>query len=92
MLDYAAAERALLILFQRGEPRVEAVATKGQNGVEATMPRTPISPSTLPSTVVQHVIRSRSHVLLKDASSWHTYATDPYLREHRPESLLVFLS
>jgi PAS domain S-box-containing protein len=42
----------------------------------------------LPESVLYHVLRTTESVILGDAASEPTFATDPYIRQHRTRSIL----
>jgi PAS domain S-box-containing protein len=87
-VEYAGAERGLLVLLRGDESRIEAVATTGHGEIEVTVRQTVISPLDLPKSVLQYVIRTRERVVLDDASVGNLYSEDEYLRENRRRSIL----
>src|SRR6202022_1929552 len=66
-IEYAGAERGLLILFPGDDPRIAAEATTGRGQVEVTLRQTAVSPAELPESVPHYVIRTRESVILDDA-------------------------
>src|SRR4029077_17522745 len=66
-VEYAGAERGLLILFQGDEPRIAAEAPTGRGQVEVTLRETSVSPAELPESMLHYVIRTRESVILDDA-------------------------
>ncbi len=87
-IEHAGAERGLLILVRDGEPRIEAEATVGPDGIEATVRQVAIMPSDLLQSVLHYVIRTQECVLLDDASSDNVYSKDEYVRRKRSRSVL----
>ncbi len=87
-LEHAGAERGLLILQRGDEPRIEAEATTGQGRVKVTVRQTAITPSDLPKSALQYVMRTRERVVLDDASAANLYSEDEYVRERRARSVL----
>jgi PAS domain S-box-containing protein len=87
-VEHAGAERGLLILIRGSEPRIEAEATTGQGRVEVTARRAAITPSDLPESALQYVIRTQEVVLLDDASADKVYSKDEYVRQKRSKSVL----
>jgi PAS domain S-box-containing protein len=87
-VEYAGAERGLLILMRDGEPRIEAEATTGQGAVEVAVRQAVVMPSDLPQSVLHYVTRTRESVLLDDASADTVYSRDEYVRVKRSKSVL----
>jgi PAS domain S-box-containing protein len=85
-IEQAGAERGLLILSDAGEYRVAAQVTTG--GHSTLLRDEPVSASLLPESVLYHVQRTRESVFLDDAASDGSFATDPYIRQHRARSVL----
>src|SRR5258706_10121571 len=56
-VEHAGAERGLLILLQGNQPRIEAEATTGQGRAHVTVRPAAITPSHLPQSALQYVIR-----------------------------------
>jgi PAS domain S-box-containing protein len=87
-LQYAGAERGLLILIQDGELWIEAEATTGLGEIEVAARRTAIAQSDLPQSVLHFVIRTQGRVLLDDASSDNVYSSDEYVQLKHSRSVL----
>ncbi|WP_243751510.1 ATP-binding protein [Paraburkholderia sp. BL10I2N1] len=91
-VENAAASRALLILLRRGaqggEPRIEAEAISGPGGIKVAVCQAAITPSDLPQSVLQYVIRTRECVLLDDASADSVYSKDEYVGREGSRSVL----
>ena len=87
-IEYAGAERGLLILVRDGEPRIEAEATTGPGRVEVAVRHATVTPSDLPHSVLHYVIRTQERVLLDDASADNVYSKDEYVRRKRSKSVL----
>ena len=88
VVEHAGAERGLLILLREDELRIEAEATTGQGGARVHVRQKDITPSDLPQSALQYVIRTRERVLLDDASAGSLYSEDEYVRQRRPRSVL----
>ena len=84
----AGAERGLLILSDAGEPRIAAEATTSGGTVSVKLGDAPVTASSLPRTVLHHVLRAQETVLLDDAVAELSFASDPYIRERRARSIL----
>jgi predicted ATPase/signal transduction histidine kinase len=87
-VEHAGAERGLLVLLRGDEPRIEAEASTGRGHVEVAVRQAAVSPSDLPKSALQYVIRTRASVVLDDASVTNLYSTDEYVRQKRPRSVL----
>ncbi|MEZ4600434.1 MAG: AAA family ATPase [Syntrophotaleaceae bacterium] len=88
VLQHAGAERALLILPQGEEYRVEAEAVTGPGkGVIISRPPAVI-PAQMPELIVRYVLRTQEKLILDDASSPNFFSADEYLRRSNSRSLL----
>jgi PAS domain S-box-containing protein len=87
-VEHAGAERGLLILLQGEQLQIEAEATTGQGKIDVTLRQAPVTPSELPESMLQYVIRTRESVILDDASAQKPFAADTYIRERHARSLL----
>ncbi|HVN06016.1 MAG TPA: AAA family ATPase [Bryobacteraceae bacterium] len=87
-IEHAGAERGLLILFHADEPRVEAEARTGSGMVEVTLRQAQVTTSELPESILHYVIRTRESVILDDAVAPTLFATDAYVQQRRPRSVL----
>ncbi|HUB11978.1 MAG TPA: AAA family ATPase [Acetobacteraceae bacterium] len=84
----AAAERGVLVLSQGKEPRIAAEATIASDTVLVELRDAPVTSSTLPTTMLHYVLRTRECVVLDEALSDPSFAADPYIRQHRARSIL----
>jgi predicted ATPase/signal transduction histidine kinase len=87
-VEHAGAERGLLILLHDGEPYVEAEATTGHGSVEVALRRVRVTPSHLPQSALQYVLRAHERLILDDASAEVPDREDDYVRRNRPRSVL----
>jgi PAS domain S-box-containing protein len=87
-VEHAGAERGLLILLRGDVPQIEAEATTGHERAAVTVRRTAVTPSDLPQSALQYVIRTQERVLLDDASAGNLYSEDEYVQQRRPRSVL----
>jgi PAS domain S-box-containing protein len=87
-VEHAGAERGLLILLRGDEPRIEAEATTGHGRAEVSVRQAAITPSDLPQSALQYVIRTRERVVLDDASVGTLYSADEYVHAKRARSVL----
>jgi len=86
-VDYAGAERALLILSHEAEQRIAAEATTGSGAVVIHLRDEPVASSLLPETVLRYVIQSRESVILDDAAILNPFSTDPYIAQGHARSV-----
>ena len=87
-IEHAGAERGLLILPRGEDYRIEAEATTSSDHVNVVLRQASVTAAALPGSVFQYVLRTKERVLLQDASGQNIFATDEYIREHRPRSVL----
>jgi predicted ATPase/signal transduction histidine kinase len=87
-VEHAGAERGLLILIRGDELHVEAEATVGAGSVQVTIRSDRVKPLDVPVTALQYVLRTRERLVLDDASREGLDQDDPYVRQHRPRSVL----
>src|SRR5215813_784117 len=86
-VEYAGAERALLILLRNAKQRIAAVATTSNDTVLVRMCNELVTSSLLPETVLRHVLQSRESVILDDAAILNPFSADPYIVERRARSM-----
>src|SRR5712664_2682995 len=87
-VEHAGAQRGLLVLPRGNEQRIEAEATIGPDAVKVRLLGTPLTPSELPYSILQHVARTQSSIILDDASAPTPFSTDEYIRHKRARSVL----
>src|ERR1700757_3001528 len=87
-VEHAGAERGLLALLHGDVPRIEAEATAGVGGTNVSVRQLAITPSDLPKSALDYVIRTRERVVLDDALDAHLYSEDEYVRKKRARSVL----
>ena len=87
-LEYAGAQRSLLILARDDSHRIEAKATTGSDAVHVDLTPCSVSASELPVSVLQYVVRTSESLLLHDASSEEPFADDDYIKRQRARSIL----
>jgi PAS domain S-box-containing protein len=86
--ESAGAERALLLLMREDKPLVVAEASTGAGGVEVAPCDREAGADDLPESVLRYVMRTRSRVILDDATAAEMSAADAYVVARRPRSLL----
>ena len=80
-----------LLLVRRGETldlAAEADAANGAIRVRSGGERAPVEAGAAPLSVIQLVSRTGEAVVLEDATQEPRYASDPYVLDHRPRSVL----
>jgi PAS domain S-box-containing protein len=87
-IEYAGAERGLLVLPRREEYWIEAEATTGGGTVSVNMRRAKITAADLPESVLHYAARTKESVLLRDALDANPFSADEYLRAHHTRSIL----
>ncbi|MGJ5818734.1 sigma 54-interacting transcriptional regulator [Paludibaculum fermentans] len=87
-IEHAGAERGLLILPVGDDYRIEAEVTTSSDHLNVVMRQASVTAADLPGSVFQYVLRTKEKVLLHDAGGQNIFASDEYIREHRPRSVL----
>src|SRR5271156_2542278 len=87
-IEYAGAERGLLVLPRREEYWIEAEATTGSGTVSVNMRKARVTAADLAESVLLHAVRTKDNVLLQDAVDANPFSADEYIRAHRPRSIL----
>jgi PAS domain S-box-containing protein len=87
-IEHAGAERGLLILFPGDEPRIAAEATTGRGQVDVKLRETVVSPTELPVSLLQYVIRTRESVIIDDALVHNAFSADEYILRKHARSVL----
>jgi PAS domain S-box-containing protein len=87
-VEYAGAERGLLILLRGEEPLIEAEVTTGHGQARVLVRQAAITPLDLPNSALHYVIRTRERVVMDDASIRNLYSEDEYVREKHLRSVL----
>ena len=87
-VEHAGAERGLLILPRNDQLWVEAEATTGRKIVEVSLRRMLVTPSDLPLSLLQYVVRTQELVISDDASREKPFSADEYVASRRARSIL----
>ena len=87
-VEHAGAERGLLILLRGDQLWLEAEATTGFKTVEVKLRQALVTPSELPLSILQFVIRTQEPVISGDASREKLFSADEYLASRRVRSVL----
>jgi len=86
-VEYAGAERAVLMLAREAGPRIAAEATAGSERVAVRLCDEPVTGALLAETILRHVLRARENVILDDASAPNPFSSDPYIARRQPRSV-----
>jgi PAS domain S-box-containing protein len=88
-VEYAGAERGLLILPRGSELRIRAEATTtSDTAVTVSFDNLPIYGAEIPESVVLYAARTRESVILDDALARGTFTNDTYIRRKHVRSVL----
>jgi signal transduction histidine kinase len=87
-VEYAGAERGVLILVRNDVPQIEAEARIDGKNVAVTLRHSEVTPNQLPESLLHTVIRARQTVILDDASVENPFSSDTYIRERHLHSVL----
>ncbi|QMV75097.1 AAA family ATPase [Comamonas piscis] len=87
-LEYAAADRAVLVLPHGDQLRIQAQAKAEHGTVGFNQQQVPASGELLPLSVLHYCLRTHSHVLIEDARDPGPFASDLYLAQARARSVL----
>jgi C4-dicarboxylate-specific signal transduction histidine kinase len=87
-LEHAGAERGLLVLLRSGEPKIQAAAITGRDGVVVTVQDRDVAASDLPLSMLHYVVRTHDGVALDDATLLNPYREDGYVQRNGVRSVL----
>jgi PAS domain S-box-containing protein len=87
-IEYAGAERGLLILPRGVEQRIEAEATTSGDTIIVRLRETFVTEDEVPESVVHYALRTQENVILADASAQNPFSADTYIRQHHARSIL----
>jgi len=87
-IEYAGAERGVLLSLRAAEWRIEAEATTRSDTVIVHLQDRAVAPTALPQSVLHYVERTHDSVILRDASAEDPFSADPYVAQRRARSVL----
>jgi PAS domain S-box-containing protein len=87
-IEYAGAERGLLILPRGVEQRIEAEATTSGDTIIVRLKEAFVTEAAAPESIVHYVTRTQESVILDDASAQNPFSADTYIRQHGARSVL----
>ncbi len=88
-LEYAGAERVLLVSSNQGELKIEAEATTAEGDVLVNLGIDAGIAVAMPESLIRYVMRTGESVIVKDASTQNPFSADPYIAQRRPRSILT---
>src|SRR5919199_3130810 len=88
VIENAGAEKGFLILDQSGELFVKAQGNIEQDNIMVLQSSLSNSSQQLPLSIIHYVERTHEDVVLKDASAPGIFATDTYIVNSQPKSVL----
>jgi predicted ATPase/GAF domain-containing protein len=88
ILEHSGAQRAILVLEKRGELHVEAEADVDEAGTKIIEHEAVEDSARLCRAVVHYSARMATPVVLADAAREGLFCDEPYVRQHRPKSVL----
>jgi len=88
VVEHAGAERGHLILLRNHEARVEAEAEIREGRVRINVRNSAVCLSDLPEAILNYVIRTRTSLILDNASGEHLFSADPYIQRAHAKSVL----
>ncbi len=87
-IEYAGADRGLLVLPRGSEFVIQAEAKTCGSAVSVSLRETPVSADELPESVVRYAARTHESVILNDTSAANPHSTDAYIGAQGVRSVL----
>ena len=87
-IEYAGAERGLLIVARDDAYRVEAEVTTSDDTVTVGQRQPSVPPAGLPESILHYVMRTKESVLLHDAGAANPFSADEYIQRQHARSIL----
>ncbi|MCU0534745.1 MAG: trifunctional serine/threonine-protein kinase/ATP-binding protein/sensor histidine kinase [Hydrococcus sp. Prado102] len=88
LLENLGAQTGFLILSKEGKLVIEVAASIARGGVTVRQSMPVEMSQKVPISAINYVTRTRKTVVLKDAVNDSLFASDPYIQQKRPKSLL----
>jgi PAS domain S-box-containing protein len=88
VIENAGAQKGFLILSNSGNLRVEAAGEVNSKEVQMLQFMSVDIPQNLPMGIINYVERTKSDVVLSDATHEGIFTTDSYIRNNQPKSIL----
>ena len=87
-IEYAGAERGLLVDPRGGALRLEAEATTNGTTINVELKTELPQEDLLPEAILHYVVHTQETVIVDDAQVQGTFHSDPYIRQHLARSIL----
>lgn len=87
-IEYAGAERGVLVLLRANEPHIAAEAVAQSGAIEMIEDGRPVSSSEVPVGMIHYAIRRGKSIILDSALDDPLFADDEYVQHRRPQSVL----
>lgn len=88
VIENAGAQKGYLLLLTNDELKIEAEGQIDQADLVIVRSKRVTNESELPLSIINYVQRTRENVVLRDALSEGLFATDPYIVQTQPRSIL----
>jgi len=88
VIENAGAQKGFLILEKGGELVIEAEGAIGKDDVSVLQSIPVQATQVLPTAIIYYVERTREKVVLDDATQEEMFATDAYITQNQPKSIL----
>ena len=90
LLENAAAQKAVLMLYKDGSFFIEATCTAEENQADV-LQSLPVGISqNLPVSIVNYVARTQKNLVLNNAASDGLFTEDPYIFSYKPKSIICY--
>jgi len=87
-IEYAGAERGLLVLARGADLQIAAEANTRADRVTVHLTEGMTTETTSPESILHYVVRTQESVILDDAEAQNPFSDDGYIRQHRARSIL----
>jgi PAS domain S-box-containing protein len=87
-IEYAGAERGVLVLLRANEPHIAAEAVAQSGAIEMVENARPVSSSDVPVGMIHYAIRRGKSIILDSAVDDTLFAEDEYVKSRKPQSVL----
>lgn len=87
-IEYAGAERGVLVLARREEFWIEAEATADRETVSVNLRKSKMTATDLPQSLLQYAVRTKDALIVHHALDTGPFAADEYFQAHHPNFIL----
>ncbi|BAY27855.1 multi-sensor signal transduction multi-kinase [Calothrix sp. NIES-2100] len=88
VIENAGATKGFFILSRNGELEINAIKEADNDAVRVVRSLPVDNSDLLPTAIVNYVVRTQSDVVLTDATRQGLFISDPFIRQHQPQSVL----